>query len=135
LLLFACGLLLAAACSGPQPGARAASRPSPTAPAATAASPSPAPSAAAAAPAAPAASATCRRLPVVHDDPGQPAGFLDVSTGRFTPDQSARLTSIGSDLVQTAGSPALVGWPGGWPVYAAAGRWVPAPAAWISPDG
>ena len=134
LLLLACGALLGvAACGGSQPAARSASKPSPYASAAPAAASSP--SAAPTAATAPAPVATCRKLPVVNDDPAKPAGFLDVTTGKFTPDASARLTSIGGDLVQTAGSPALVGWPSGWPAYSATGRWVPAPAAWVSPDG
>jgi hypothetical protein len=129
-LLLVCGALVAvAACGGSQPAARAASKPSPSASAAPAAAPAPT-----AAPA-PAPVATCRKLPVVNNDPSKPAGFLDVTTGKFTPDASARLTSIGGDLVQTAGSPALVGWPSGWPAYSATGHWVPAPPAWVSPDG
>jgi hypothetical protein len=64
-----------------------------------------------------------------------PQAFLDVVSGQFTGDPSGRLTAIGSDLERTGGTPALVGWPSGWPAYAAARRWVPALPQWISPDG
>jgi hypothetical protein len=128
LLILTCGLFASVtACGGAQPGrtaghAGSATSPAAAAPVTSAAAPTPPP-------------VTCGRLPVINDNPTLPAGFLDVETGRFTADPSSTLTSIGGDLDRTGGSPPLVGWPAGWPTYAAGGRWVPALPGWVSPDG
>jgi hypothetical protein len=72
---------------------------------------------------------------LANDNPAELAGFLDVSSGRFTADPTARITGINGEFVRTGGSPALVGWGVGWPYFVPAGRWVSAYPAWVSPDG
>jgi len=116
-------MLIVAGCTGaPSPPAGAArSAVEPTSTAAPTVQPAPPP--------------TCHRLPVVNQDPTQPAGFLDVSTGSFAEDASARLTGTNAELVHTGGPTQLVGWPVGWPYFADAGRWVPALPGWVSPEG
>ncbi|MFI5282564.1 MAG: hypothetical protein ACHQ0J_05480 [Candidatus Dormibacterales bacterium] len=93
----------------------------------------------AAAPVSPVLATQCR-LPISWTGTGPGSlpmeGFMDLATGQVSDVPDAHLQVAGNNLAKSPGSPVLIGWPTGSSYYDAAhGRWLPALAAWVSPNG